>query len=140
MDRHSRIYWYRPYLRDTRPRIVRPNNMPAAARPLRRRRRRWHTVHLAWPRVYLRLVRFERSPRARIFFPSSPPAWSLMPFIAILSDLVSLIALLLTARLVRFVNLSESRATRTLSAGGVRRCLDGGGLIKWRESVELACE
>lgn len=28
MDSHSRIYWYRVYLRDTRARIVRPNNMP----------------------------------------------------------------------------------------------------------------
>lgn len=29
MDSHSRIYWYRAYLRDTPARIVRPNNMPA---------------------------------------------------------------------------------------------------------------
>lgn len=32
MERHSRIYRYRLYLRDTPARIVRPNNMPAAAR------------------------------------------------------------------------------------------------------------
>jgi len=35
MDRHSRIYRYRLYLRDAPARIVRPNNMPAATRGIR---------------------------------------------------------------------------------------------------------
>lgn len=57
MDRHSRIYWYRPYLRDTLARIVRPNNMPAAARAAQRPLRAAAndgTVRLVRPHEYLR--------------------------------------------------------------------------------------